>query len=110
MNWWSAWGQSATAIGGVVLGAASLALSIYNARMAREKHGWEKQGRADEQGRERWVQEKVKTLQEMPERADRPRTLQVEDDRHGWAEWAEKRGDLRVFRRGDGKWFLSLPR
>jgi hypothetical protein len=44
-SWWAAWGQSATAIGGFVLGADGLGLGIYSTIMAREKHAWEKQDR-----------------------------------------------------------------
>jgi hypothetical protein len=108
-SWWAAWGQSATAIGGFVLGAAGLGLGIYNSCMAREKHGWEKKNRAREQERERWVQEKVQTLKAMPHRSDAPRVLEVESDRHEWAQRAADLGLLKLFKRQDGKWFISLP-
>jgi hypothetical protein len=108
-SWWAAWGQSATAIGGFVLGAAGLGLGIYNTLMAREKHGWEKQDRAREERRERWVQEMVEKLKAMPDRPDAPRVLEVESNRHEWAQQAADLGLLKLFKRPDGKWFIRLP-
>lgn len=107
-SWWSDWGQSATAIGGFVLGTAGLAVGVYNMLMAREKHGWEKQDRAREEQRERWVHEKVEKLKAMPHRPDAP-PLEVEADRHEWAQHAADLGLLKLFKRQDGKWFISLP-
>ncbi len=109
-SWWTAWGQSATAIGGLVLGAVGLCLGIYNVLMAREKHGWEKQDRAREEGQRRWCQDKVEALLKGLPPAASPRSIEVEPDRHDWAQWAHDQGELKLFRRpSDGKWFISLP-
>jgi hypothetical protein len=108
-SWWTAWGQSATAIAGFVLSVVSLALGICNAMMAREKHGWEKQDRAREEQRERWVREKLEKLKAMPDRPDAPRALEVESDRQEWAQHAADLGLLKLVKRPDGKWFIRLP-
>lgn len=75
----------------------------------REKHGWEKQDRAREDQRDRWVREKVQKLKAMPDRPDARRALEVEADRHEWAQHAADLGLLKLFKRQDGKWFVSLP-
>jgi hypothetical protein len=81
-----------------------LALGIYNARMNREKHAWEKADRERDGARARWCEEQRVALKGMEGTA----LLEIAAEDVAWAKWGEEQGLLRLRPRGDGKWFVFL--
>ena len=106
-SWWTIWGQSTAAAGGLLFGAAGLGLGIYNACISHRKHGWEKQDRERQEQYEEWCAEKAEALRTLKKAGIF--ILEVEEDRVHWLQRAEGEGRLKSAKRGDGKWFARLP-
>jgi len=103
VTWWQAWGQGAVAISGLALAAVSLALGIYNALQARQRHGWAKTDRDREEARRQWCEEERRKLVERIGNSH-----PVPPDKSEWALWGEQNGYFRRYPGGPGSMVLVL--
>lgn len=107
-TWWTIWGQSATAIGGFVMGVVGVGLGIYNARVTGRKHGWDKQDRENQEQYEKWCREKTEAIR-LVKHTPFPMVV-VEDDRVPWLQRAHGDGRLKAMKDpSSGNWVALLP-